>query len=131
MKNFDWVRWVGKNSFNKIWEKTPYLSTIRAIPTCFNDERTLVYLSSVDLDCNVQSIKDLEQILEHIVSLYKMELSKGEKTAHLALKLALYQSDFNVICLLLNDIKVTDDYAVFSKDYDYSFPDDLFENLIK
>lgn len=130
MKNFDWDRWVGKNSFNKIWEKTPYLSTIRAIPTCFNDERTLVYLSSVDLDCDVQSIKDLEQILEHIVSAYKTKSSQV-KTAQSALKLALYQSDFNVICSLLNDIKITDDYAVFSKDYDYSFPDNLFENLIK
>lgn len=130
MKNFDWDRWVGKNSFNKIWEKTLYLSTIRAIPTCFNDERTLVYLSSVDLDCDVQSIKDLEQILEHIVSAYKTKSSQV-KTAQSALKLALYQSDFNVICSLLNDIKITDDYAVFSKDYDYSFPDNLFENLIK
>ncbi|EME56536.1 hypothetical protein G347_10571 [Acinetobacter baumannii MSP4-16] len=84
----------------------------------------------MDLDCDVQSIKDLEQILEHIVSAYKTKSSQV-KTAQSALKLALYQSDFNVICSLLNDIKVTDDYAVFSKDYDYSFPDDLFENLIK
>lgn len=130
MNNFNWDKWAGKSSFTTVWSNVAYLSRVRALPTCYNDTRTLIYLSSLDIAFDTNSVTELEEALRSVVDSYKSRLLM-DQTALNSLNLAVRRCDFNEICNLLHSIKVSNDYAEFSENYDFAFPDDLFNKLLK
>lgn len=130
MNNFNWDKWAGKSSFTTVWSNVAYFPNVRALPTCYNDTRTLIYLSSLDLAFDTNSVKGLEGALHAVVDSYKLRLTRGQ-TALNSLNLAVRQCDFNEICNLLYSIKISDDYAEFTQDYNYAYPDDLFNKLLE
>ena len=125
---FNWDMWALKTSFFEIWNKTAYLQDVRAIPTCYSPDGKKLYLSSLDIAVNIDSVRELEQAIEDIIDSYKARLNNGN-FSNTKLNLAIRECDFEVVCNQLNVLREQGVDQTFSKDYDYSYSEKLFKKL--
>jgi len=122
--NFD-----SKRQYREVLNNLAYYPSGREEPTQFNDDRSGIYLASLEIDVEAEKVKDLESAIDDIFSSYISKLNE-KGTAHGDLKLAICRYDFNVVALLLNDLRSTlGDYG-FRDNTNYAYPDELFDELL-
>ncbi|MDQ9890084.1 MULTISPECIES: hypothetical protein [Acinetobacter calcoaceticus/baumannii complex] len=126
MKKFNFN---SNRQYREVLNNLAYYPSGREEPTQFNDDRSGIYLASLDYDVEAENIKHLEMAIDDILSKYKSRLSE-ERTAHSDLRLAILRCDFNEVAFLLHNIRTTSGDVGFRDNTNYIYPDELFDELI-
>lgn len=122
--NFD-----SKRQYSEVLKNLAYHPSGREDPTQYNDDKSGIYLASLDIIVEAENVKDLESAIDDILLSYKAKLfHKG--TAHGDLKLAICRNDFNEVAILLHNLRYSLADNEFRDDTIYAYPDDLFDELI-
>ena len=88
---FDWDKHFSESKWSEIRENSPFLVDKR-LPTLFNHEHGLVYLSSLDVDCSLSDRDCLESSLSDVKSVFQ-EAVQSKKY----FKAAMAVTDFEVL----------------------------------
>ncbi|WP_454666691.1 hypothetical protein [Acinetobacter calcoaceticus] len=126
MREFDFS---SKRQYREVLDNLAYYPSGREEPTQFNNDRSEIYLASLDIVCEAENIMDLESAIDAVLSSYKSKLS-NKGTAYGDLKLAICRCDFNQVALLLHNLRLINSNAEFRDDTNYAFPDELFDELL-
>lgn len=122
--NFD-----SNRQYREVLNNLAYYPSGREEPTQFNDDRSRIYLASLEYDVEAEKVKDLELAIDDILSKYKSKISE-ERSAHVDLKLAILRCDFNEVALLLHNMRIISGYEGFRDNTNYAYPDELFDELL-
>ncbi|HBU86654.1 MAG TPA: hypothetical protein DEF26_03215 [Acinetobacter sp.] len=118
-----------KRQYSEVLNNLPYYPSGGIDPTQFNNDKSEIYLASIDSKYETKNVKDLESALDAVLSSFKGKLAE-KGTAHGDLKLAICRCDFNEVALLLHDLRsYLSDYD-FRDNTNYAYPDELFDELL-
>lgn len=124
MNDIEWDidSWLKKASYAEV-EK---LSLLKKTPSLYNEDRTVIYLSSMDLLLNTSSINELQGILKSLANgIGTLEVISPKEYD----KLANFRSDFNELCKILNEVQIIKGIDGFNLKYDFSCPEDVLNKL--
>lgn len=122
--NFDF-----KRQYREVINNLAYYPNGKEEPTQFNDDRSGIYLASIDQVIESENVEHLELAIDSILSNYKNKLSE-DRTAHVDLKLAILRCDFNEVALLLHNKRIISGDNGFRDNTNYAYPDELFDELL-
>jgi hypothetical protein len=94
-RNFDWDNYLSQATYRDVVNLSPVLSRDRP-PTMYSPDRTLLYLSSLDLDVDTDNVPQLEQFLVTVLDTYRNSQQPGFEKKRLAVITDCYE-----ICGLL------------------------------
>lgn len=101
---FNWDAYLATAKYEQVRRTSPLLSSMRH-PTVFSPDRSLLYLSSQDIDVKTNSVSDLRMALNAICNSYE----SAQQSDHRALW--LIRTDCYAVCSLLQESgECADDY---------------------
>lgn len=97
-KEFDWDKHLATARYSDILANSPELASMRS-PTRYSPDRQWIYLSSLDVDCEVNDLEELKKILEDVLRAYAACLPRKEYG-----KLHKLRVDCIEICRLVSEL---------------------------
>ena len=104
-RNFNWDAYLEMAAYRDVVDCSPSLS-LDCPPTMYSPDRTLLYLSSLDVDVSTEDVTELKQLLRMVLNTYSYSNKPGSEKKRLAAMTDCYE-----ICgLLVNSGEDSDDY---------------------
>ncbi len=104
-RNFDWDDYLAKAAYRDVFDLSLALSSGRP-PTMYSPDRSLLYLSSQDVDVATDDVSELKQLLRMVLDTYRNSTKPGCDKKRLAAMTDCYE-----ICgLLVNCGADSDEY---------------------
>lgn len=94
-QNFDWDDYLSKAAYRDVVDRSPALASAHP-PTMYSPDRTLLYLSSQDVDVATDNVPELKQLLRMVLDTYRYSNKPGCDKKRLAAMTDCYE-----ICGLL------------------------------
>jgi hypothetical protein len=96
-RNFDWDNYLSQAPYRDIVALSPGLSRDRP-PTMYSPDRSLLYLSSQDLDVDTDNVPQLQQFLMMVLDTYR----DSQKPGFVKKRLAAITDCYEICGLLVN-----------------------------